>query len=226
MPPRECTLPGMGTLYHYVHCPFCIRIRMTCGFLPVDYKSVILSYDDEGTPVELTGKKMLPIWKDNGKILNESMDIISHIDGENILKVSRLLDNGALGKVDQWLKDISDPLYKMAMPYFIYTPEFNESSREYFRNKKEASRGPFAKLVRRSEELGRELYVKLERLEEEIHPWFLGEEFSLCDIFLASHLWGMYVVPEFQFSNKIHDYLQRVGAMCRFNYHEDYWRQD
>ena len=38
-------------LYHYVHCPFCVRVRMILGFLQLPYQSIVLPYDDEVTPV-------------------------------------------------------------------------------------------------------------------------------------------------------------------------------
>ena len=59
-------------LYHYVHCPFCVRVRMGLGYLGINFESIVLAYDDEKTPVKLTGKKMLPILvSDDGKAHNE-----------------------------------------------------------------------------------------------------------------------------------------------------------
>ena len=57
-------------------------------------------------------------------------------------------------------------------------------------------------------------------------PDDMTEEFTIWDLMLASHLWGMYIYPEFQFPNKIHDYLMKVKSLTRFNYHEDYWQDD
>ncbi len=56
----------MITLYHYVHCPFCVRVRMAFGHLKVPYKSVVVPYDDAKTPIDLCQVKMLPIikWED------------------------------------------------------------------------------------------------------------------------------------------------------------------
>ena len=84
----------MITLYHYVHCPFCVRVRMAFGHLKVPYKSVVVPYDDEKTPLDLCQKKMLPIikWKD-GKAQNESLEIIEKADQENKLQMDLLKDD-------------------------------------------------------------------------------------------------------------------------------------
>ena len=68
-------------LYHYVHCPFCVRVRMAAGFLNTSYESIVVPYDDEATPINLTGKKMLPIWVNDKRLAqNESLDIIKNLD--------------------------------------------------------------------------------------------------------------------------------------------------
>ena len=64
--------------------------------------------------------------------------------------------------------------------------------------------------------------LTLKEVEENLDPYF-SNEFSIFDIMLASHLWGMYIFPEFQFSEKLHNYLQDVKNICSFEYHEDFW---
>ncbi|MFP5459556.1 MAG: glutathione S-transferase N-terminal domain-containing protein, partial [Bacteriovoracia bacterium] len=67
-------------LFHYVHCPYCVRVRLALGFLGTSWESQVLSYDDEVTPVKLTGKKMLPIALIDDVPMNESLDIIRRLD--------------------------------------------------------------------------------------------------------------------------------------------------
>ncbi len=208
----------MITLYHYLHCPFCIRIRLVLGFLDVPYKSVVLDYDDELTPVNLCGAKMLPIiQKEDGTCMNESMDIIDYIDKESILSSSEECHN--------FLTNISKELFALSMPYMIYSPEFNESSRDYFRKKKESgSRGPFTNLVKDFENLNKEFSKKMNKFEQELKPFYQSEKIGLDDLLIASHLWGMYLVPEFQFSNKIHEYLQKIKSETNFDYMGECWK--
>ena len=82
----------------------------------------------------------------------------------------------------------------------------------------------FHKLIQNKEAHLSELDTILKEVERKIDGFYNGEDqMSILDIMLASHIWGMYVFPEFQFSPKLHDYLQRVKALCHFEYHEDFW---
>ena len=189
------------------------------GFLKIKYESIVVDYDDEKTPIDLCGKKMLPIMDlGDGKIINESLDIIEAIDKENQIAG---IDN--LDEVNQLLSNLGANVHSLAMPYFIFTPEFNESSRSYFRNKKESYKGPFKELYQRRKNFNQGLEIDLKKIELELNPFFQSPSLGLKDILLASHLWAMYIVPEFQFSPKVHQYLQEVKSLCHFEYHKESW---
>lgn len=196
---------------------------MGLSFLELPYQSIVTAYDDETTPIKLTGKKMLPIIvKDNGLAQNESLDILKDFDTQNKLKWEfySLHKN----EIDLLLDLISAPVHSMAMPYWIWTPEFNEQSRKYFQMKKEVKRGPFSVLVKNQQAYRNELNQVLDsKLKDKLHPFYQNSEMTIVDIMLASHLWGMYVVPEFRFDQGVHDYLMRVKNTTHFNYHSDYW---
>ena len=211
------------TLYHYVHCPYCVRVRMALGYLNLEFTSKVLPYEDEATPLLLIGKKMLPILVNDEKVLNESLDIIKYIDKNHELKVNEVISSETFLKVEVFLNTIGAPIHSLAMPYWIYTPEFSEASRQYFQKKKEERRGLFSLLVKNRPHFESEVDLQLKSLEESLFPFYESRAFSLLDILIASHLWGLYVVPEFQFSEKMHNYLQSVKKICRFNYHKDFW---
>lgn len=206
-------------LYHYVHCPFCVRVRMACGFLGILYESIVLPYNDEETPIKLMGVKMLPIFDFETSISNESLDIIKRLDSHNTLN-NELFTS----EFDLLLNEIGSNVHSLAMPYWIWTPEFDEKSRNYFQEKKEIKRGPFKDLVFKSSSFIKDLNKTLEKLESNISPYYNNDKLTILDIALASHLWGMYIVPEFQFSDKLHQYLQKVKNECHFNYHIDFWK--
>jgi glutaredoxin 2 len=212
------------TLYHYIHCPFCVRVRMTLGLLGFQYHSKVLAYDDETTPLKLTGKKMLPIMEINQQTINESLDIMQLLDKENRLKIKEVTSDASFPEFEAYLNFLGSPVHSLAMPYWIWTPEFNPESRSYFQKKKEEKRGPFSELVKNQEIFKTKLAAEWPNLEKELKPFYKSPSFGLHDILLASHLWGLYVVPEFQFPPVIHDYLQRVKAECHFNYHQDFWQ--
>ena len=211
-------------LYHYVHCPFCVRVRMGAGFLNISYDSIVVPYDDESTPINLTGKKMLPIWVDNeNKAQNESLDIIKKLDQHNALNWDLFV--GQKDTIDRLLGSIGDPVHSLCMPYWIWTPEFNPNSRKYFQSKKEEKRGPFKDLIKNKNVFIQKLNGILgHEIEAKLTPFYNSEKLTIVDIMIASHLWGMYIFPEFQFSTKVHSYLQNVGTQCHFNYHEDFWK--
>ena len=206
------------TLLHYVHCPFCIRVRMAFDYAQVPYQSMVVPYNDEKTPLDLCGVKMLPIVKDEEGAMNESLDIIKRYckdkldqpTAQRIAEVTSLTDK--LGK----------SIHNLAMPYFIWTPEFDNDSRKYFQNKKEIKRGPFKELMKKKDEFILELAPQLEILEKDLTPFYKSSSFALEDIMIAAHLWALFIVPEFQFSPKIYQYLMDVKKITGFEYHKDY----
>lgn len=193
---------------------------MALGFLDIGYTSHVLDYDDEATPSQMTGKKMLPIWRDvEGKTLNESLDIIAYLDKDHVLNLSPK----EVHEVSEILDILGSPIHNLIMPYCIYTKEFSESARNYFQKKKELKRGPFEKLALKRQEFEGQLLPMLKKIESDLKPFWQGPTFSLKDILLASHLWSLYILPEFQFSPQMHDYLQNVKSITKFNYHQDFW---
>jgi glutaredoxin 2 len=210
-------------LYHYVHCPFCVRVRMGMGLLGKSFESHVLPYDDEQTPKTLTGKKMLPIMvNDQGVAMNESLDILKAADTQNKLKWELLETHGE--ELNKFLDAIGSEVHSLCMPYWVWTPEFNESSRNYFQTKKEVKRGPFKNLIKNKDHFIKALdKVIAEKIEPQLAPYFKSDELTILDIMLAAHLWGMYIFPEYQFSPSMHQYLQQVKSECRFDYHKDFW---
>ncbi len=205
-------------LYHYVHCPYCVRVRMALGFLKIPYESRVVPYDDQETPVSLIGVKMLPVLAIDDTPLKESLDIIRKLDQQNMLK-----SDSDLSVAEKFIKEINNPVHSLAMPYWIHTPEFTPSARDYFVKQKEVKRGPFPELVKKSEDFKIELTGLFAKFQTSLRPYFESDTMRIQDIMIAAHLWGLYVVPEFQFPKEIHQYLQNIKRDCRFNYHQDYW---
>lgn len=213
----------MNTLYHYIHCPFCVRVRMAAGFCNTPYESKVLSYEDEKTPKDLMNKKMLPILDfGDGTLLNESLDIIKKFDSQNILTLELLENLEKLEEIEMRLKALGSPIHNLCMPYWAYSQEFTPNARQYFIDKKSQKRGPFNILMSKKDDFLSELSPLLLDLESNLNPFYRSEVLTVFDIMLASHIWGMYIFPEFQFSEKLHNYLQTVKSLCSFEYHEDY----
>ena len=211
-------------LYHYVHCPFCIRVRMGFGFLGIAYESKVLSYQDEQTPKQLTGVKMLPILEISKSFsINESLDILKKFDTQNLLNWEAL--DKLKDEIDLLLSNLGLPVHSLCMPYWAWTPEFNPISRAYFQEKKEAKRGPFKNLIKQKDQYLTSLnHILANEVETALTPFYKSSTFSIIDIMIAAHLWGMYIFPEFQFTPKMHQYLQTVKAKTLFDYHQDFWK--
>lgn len=211
-------------LYHYVHCPFCIRVRMGLGLLQISYESIIVAYNDEQTPVKLTGVKMLPILVDDkGIAQNESLDILKGLDKKDQLSWSMLEKNK--DEIENLINKIGSPVHSLCMPYWVWTPEFDEKSRQYFQSKKEIKRGPFKKLIQNKDQYLKALNEILDNdLEKNLKPFYKSSTLTIVDIMIAAHLWGMYIFPEFQFTPVVHHYLQSIKNATHFDYHQDFWK--
>jgi glutaredoxin 2 len=193
---------------------------MALGFLGLSYQSEVLPYQDETTPVALTGVKMLPILQlENGKNMNESLDIIKTLDSSNLLK-SELMQTELGTQLEQFLDRVSKPVHNLCMPYWVWTPEFSPESRAYFEAKKSKKRGPFRQLAQSRAEFEAELPPLL---EEAMSFLSRSSEVDILDIAVAAQIWGLYVLPEFQFPPKLHARLQTIKSRCHFDYHRDFW---
>lgn len=216
----------MIKLYHYIHCPFCVRVRLAFGFLGMEWESVPTPYNDEKTPIDLTGVKMLPIVQfDDGTAMNESLDIIKKIDEKDQLQNAKLENVELKKEVEDLLDEFAGPVHNLCMPYWVWTKEFDQESREYFQTKKEKKRGSFHLLVQKRKEFLVKLPPLFTKLRNELVPFYKSDQMTVLDIMIASHLWGLYVHPDFQFPPQIHEYLQRVKSACKFDYHEDFWKE-
>lgn len=198
---------------------------MSLGFLAVPYESKILSYEDEVTPVELSGKKMLPIMVIDGTAMNESLDIIAQLDTEKKLRTTEFINSMEFNNFSEILTMIGSVVHDLAMPWWVWSKEFSPEAREYFEKKKSVKRGPFSELVKNKDIFMEKASEVMLEVEKHIHD--INENtLHIKDIMLASHLWGLYMVPEWQFSPKLHNYLQKIKKLTKFDYLGEAWRND
>jgi glutaredoxin 2 len=213
------------TLYHYLHCPFCIRVRLVCGLLGIEYNSEVLPYSDEESPIKLTGKKMAPILqKYDGTFMNESLDIISYLDTAGTLKVHGTNAESTLQEINEWIGKISKPLFNLLMPYYLNNIEFSDQDRLYFQRKKEIKRGPFRELAKNRNQFIQEVNEYLMGIKNHFQPYYKSSDIQLHDILLTSHLWGLYLAYDYRVPEWLHQYLQLVSHTCHFSYDWDWWK--
>ena len=71
----------MATLYHYPFCPPAQRVRLAIAAKGLPVVQETLPYTDLTTPVDLAGRKRLPILvTDAGEVLSDSMTILQRLE--------------------------------------------------------------------------------------------------------------------------------------------------
>jgi glutaredoxin 2 len=190
---------------------------MALGYLKLPWISHVLPYNNEETPIRLSGKKMLPILVIDGNARNESLDIIAILDKDEKLSTS------SWGETDLVLNELGQYVHNLGMPYWVWSPEFDQSSRDYFIAKKSIKRGPFNELAKRRYEFEGPLKELLTKIEPQLSPYWNSTRLTIKDIALASHVWGLFAVPEFYFSQPWYDYLMKIKLECEFDFHRDFW---
>ena len=213
-------------LFHYDHCPYCVKVRMLLGLKNMDFQLVTLLNDDEQTPIKMIGQKMLPILqKPDGGFLSESLDIISYIDtlsdfGEPIVGPSK-----KEAKLNEWFEDSRMTLYSLVMPRWVKMDleEFaTPSAITYFVNKKEKMIGSFKEHLDRSDELIKKARESLKNLESFIIPsgsFFWGETLSLDDFHIFASLRCLSSVKALDFPPKINKYMISMEGKTKVPLH-------
>lgn len=199
------------TLYTYEHCPYCLRARVALGLLGVDYEHVVLLNDDEKTPKDLIGKKMVPILRRaDGEVMGESLDIVDYVEdyATKHLQVAPLA-RPAREAVLQWIERVREYANYLVMPRVVQLdlPEFSTSSaRQYFTDKKSALIGDFSENLTNSAEYVARLNEDLQALEP-----MIGESEGLEVCLLFPVLRNFTVVKGVQWPQAVREYVERVA---------------
>lgn len=195
-------------LYVYDHCPYCVRARIPFGLKRIPFELVILSNDDEDTPVRMIGQKMLPILEDAQGFIGESLDIVRKID---CLSGLRRFEGQPSPAIIDWIEKWNPLVNGLVIPRTpdpIY-PEFHSAdARAYFTRKKEATFGNFVDLLGRTEAFKDELAQGFESLEPLI-PDPEGE--SIDDILLFPILRSLTLVPDLVMPASVLAYAERMA---------------
>jgi glutaredoxin 2 len=219
-------------LYHYEHCPFCVKARMIFGIKNVPFELIALQNDDEETPTKMIGKKMVPILqKDDGTYMPESMDIVAYVDSN--FGDSKAVGQGGNAAIAKWLDDARSVVYKLAMPRWVNSSfdEFrSQSAKDYFTTKKEASLGAsFKELFANSKEYiatANELLLQLDKillpsgkLIDFGKTEFVNGALSEDDIHLFATLRSFSIVEGLEFPSKVKKYVANLSSVSKVPLH-------
>lgn len=213
-------------LYHYDHCPYCVKARMIFGLKNVPFTLQALANDDEATPVSMIGTKMVPILeKENGAYLPESLDIVAFIDDN--YGGAPVIARTSVPAIDSALSGLSGIIYRLAMPRWVEADleEFRtQSARDYFRHKKEGYIGSFDEALAASAELcaGAEAGLR------EMAPLIRGYDsiagdggLSFADIHLFAALRSLSIVKDLYLPPKIDAYRRALSDKSGVSLHSD-----
>ena len=212
----------MLTLYHYDHCPYCVKARMIFGLKDVPFQLKPLLYDDEETPRSFIGAKMLPILQTEKKYMPESLDIIRYID-ESFQKP--VVDWRESDDLQEWLKKCGSLHYFLAMPRWVKAPleEFKTpQAQEYFQEKKEGYTGPFETALKETDKFLTQLAPRLKELEDllpENGPFFKKGRLSVNDFHLFAYLRSLSVVRDISFPEKVKSYMDTLSQKSKTPLH-------
>jgi glutaredoxin 2 len=209
-------------LYVYDHCPFCVKARSIFGLKRVSFELVVMLNDDAATPERMVGRKVAPIFEEEGQFLAESMDIVAKID---TLDGQSILTGPKVPAVTHWIKESSSNLYALTMPRWASSelPEFaTAEARAFFTQKKEAIIGPFSDRLAESGSLIETANSHLVRLDPLIQSAdAVNGELSTDDIHLFAHLRALSIVRGVTYPHAVEAYRRRMSVKMDVPLHDD-----
>ncbi|HCA5028423.1 TPA: glutaredoxin 2 [Acinetobacter baumannii] len=212
-------------LYIYDHCPFCTRARMIFGLKKIVYTEVILNNDDEETPINMIGKKSLPILEvEKGQYLGESLEIIELID-KRFGKPNLVLEPN--NDIENWINQSTSLIYELAIPRWAFSnfKEFSKlSSKIYFINKKQSLLGDFSILLKQSKEKITKINDQLEVLNSLINSeneTVLSGCWSYTHIKLFPLLRSLSIVKDIQWPDQISLWMNEMSKQSGISLHND-----
>lgn len=206
-------------LYYYDHCPYCVKARMIFGLTQTEVELIPLLNDDETTPMNLIGVKMVPILiRKDGRAMPESMDIVTYIDH----RTTPIITGKKNPAIAEWLKG-RDYYRKLCYPRWVAAPlpEFKtDSARAYFTARKEEMIGSFTKHLENTPELKQQAELHLHQLEPLIQKAHaVNGTVSEDDFHLFAALRSLTIVKDLQFPSKVLDYILTMSQKTNIPLH-------
>ncbi len=205
-------------LYMYEHCPFCARVRMVCGLKNLSLDTAIILADDADTPIQLVGKKGVPILqKADGTHMTESLAIVRYLDTLDDPLLSNLPD----AAIEAWLPTAWLPAAKLFVPRFAQA-EFAEyatpSARDFYRSHEERDFGDINGLLAASISMASSMMTKL----DDLAPLLTRRtSFSLSDVRLFPMLRSLTIARPVAMPGSVRDYIDRISFVSGVTLFDD-----
>ena len=211
-------------LYIYDHCPYCVKARMIFGLKKQAVELKTLLNDDEKTPIDMIGVKMVPILEYKpGQFMPESMDIVDFIDKQTAPQQVQTSEDPQLMN---WIDQHNTLNYQLSMPRWVKAPleEFKTPSAiDYFEKKKTAYIGSFKECLKKSPALISQMEEALKELESLLKEenTFYTNQVSWNDFHLFPFLRSLSIVKACSFPPKTKKYMEKLSQSSQIPLHFD-----
>ena len=212
-------------LYIYDHCPYCVKARMIFGLKDVPIEIITLLNDDEATPTQMIGQKMVPILqKEDNSFMPESMDIVHYIDDHYGDKP--IIAKPQNDKIQQWLDKTRKVIFILAKPRWIKAnlEEFKtEGAINYFTRKKESYEGEFEDDMKKSPDYIKEVETYLKELNDILYSEesTTSDIVSEDDIHLFAALRSLSIIKGINYPDKVKKYMENMSTKSKVPLHFD-----
>lgn len=204
-------------LYIYEHCPFCVMTKMIFVLKNYPVEISYLLYDDIHGPMQMVGRKQLPILEyQQNRFMPESRDIINYIDTTIDKPKITLHDNE---EIMEWISHVQRFIYRLTYPRWVNAPfpEFStEEAKKYYRKKKDPSGGGFVSdladpsLIQRTQKA----IDCLEPLIKNYPLLDLKRQLSWNDFSLYSMLHSLSIIKGITYGVNVDRWRKKVSETC------------
>lgn len=216
---------SMMKLYVYEHCPFCVITKMIFALKNHPVEVAYLLYDDVQTPMQMVGRKMLPVLETKPRVfMSESAAIIAYIDQHTDQPKITLSTHPVL--VD-WVNGVQRFIYRLTYPRWIRAPfaEFStESAQKYFVQTKDPSgRGFISDLT--DVALTQRGQKALDALELALEGYPLLDaqrQLSITDFSVFAQLHSLSIVAGLTYGPIVDRWRKQASDFCSIMLHDEF----
>ncbi|WP_339544330.1 glutathione S-transferase [Pseudomonas sp. RA_35y_Pfl2_P32] len=124
----------MNTLYSFRRCPYAIRARMALRYSAVPLTLVEVSLKAKPAQMlALSSKGTVPVLSVDGRVIDESLEIMAWALAQNDPEDWLLKDNPAAQSLTAALIEENDQVFKVSLNRYKYAERYPEHSREHYR---------------------------------------------------------------------------------------------
>ncbi len=204
-------------LYVYEHCPFCVMTKMIFVLKNYSIEISYLLYDDIHTPMQMIGRKQLPILEyQPNRFMPESYDIIQYVDK---LVGTPKINLPEFKTITEWANKLNRFIYRLTYPRWINAPfpEFStDEAKKYFHQNKDPSGGGFISdladpsLIRRAQRA----LDSLENLIKDYPLLDLNRSLSWSDFVLFGQLHSLSIIKGLSYGSFVDQWRKKTAEIC------------